>query len=79
MTSAAVSFSSNSALVGAVHERVRIPVIACGGAGTPEHVRALVEKGTVDAVACASVFHYGTAPIPALKAHLSDHGIAVRT
>lgn len=69
----------DSALISAVHERVRIPVIACGGAGTPEHVRALVATGTVDAVACASIFHYGTAPVPALKAYLLDQGIAVRT
>lgn len=66
-------------LVGAVHERVRIPVIACGGAGKPEHVGSLVEAGTADAVACASIFHYGTCPIAALKNHLSGRGIAVRT
>ncbi|MHB1218300.1 MAG: imidazole glycerol phosphate synthase subunit HisF [Alphaproteobacteria bacterium] len=66
-------------LIAAIHGRVRIPVIACGGAGTLEHVSALVETGTVDAVACASIFHYGICPVPALKAHLAERGIAVRT
>lgn len=66
-------------LIGAVHQRVRIPVIACGGAGKPEHISTLIEARTVDAVACASIFHYGTCPIPALKGHLSGQGLAVRT
>lgn len=65
-------------LIAAIHERVRVPVIACGGAGTPDHVRDLIETGMADAVACASIFHYGTYPVPALKEHLSSHGITVR-
>lgn len=65
-------------LIAAVHERVRIPVIACGGAGSPEHVGSLVETGAVDAVACASIFHYGTCPVPVLKNHLAARGIPVR-
>lgn len=65
-------------LIAAVHERVRIPVIACGGAGKAEHVSALVSGDAADAVACASIFHYGTCLVPALKAHLMGRGISVR-
>ncbi|GAB4175178.1 MAG: hypothetical protein OHK0024_12130 [Thalassobaculales bacterium] len=35
-----------------------VPVIACGGAGQPEHFFAAVHDGRADAVAAASVFHY---------------------
>ena len=66
-------------LVEAVHARVRVPVIACGGAGKPEHVHAVIGTGAADAVACASIFHYGTCPVPALKSHLAEHGVAVRS
>jgi len=62
----------------AVRARVAIPVIGCGGAGTAEHViRAVIEDG-MDAVACASLFHYGHASIPDLKAALARAGIPVR-
>jgi cyclase len=37
---------------------VGIPVIACGGAGTPEHVRDVVVDARADAVAVASLLHY---------------------
>lgn len=68
----------DDALIAAVHKRVRVPVIACGGAGTAEQVRGLAETGTVDAIACASIFHYGTCPVPALKADLARHGVTIR-
>jgi cyclase len=37
---------------------VSIPVIACGGAGTVDHVREVIEKGKADAVSVASILHY---------------------
>ncbi len=37
---------------------VGIPVIACGGAGTVDHVREVVTEGQADAVALASLLHY---------------------
>ena len=43
----------------AVRERVSIPVIGCGGAGTAAHVIEAVEQDGLDAIACASLFHYG--------------------
>jgi cyclase len=37
---------------------VSIPVIACGGAGTVDHVLDVIEKGGADAVSVASILHY---------------------
>lgn len=61
-----------------IHGRVRVPVIACGGAGGPEHVEALLRGPCADAVCCASIFHYGTCTVPELKNHLAEQGIEVR-
>lgn len=42
-----------------IADSVSIPVIACGGAGSPEHVRSVVADGHADAVSMASILHYG--------------------
>ena len=56
-------------LIAGVRRRVRVPVIACGSAGTAEHVID-VSATNVDAVSCASILHYGCAT-PQLKARRS--------
>ena len=66
------------ALTRAVAGRLTIPVIASGGAGEPEHLRAVLSEGGADAALAASIFHDGTHPIPQTKAYLHDHGIEVR-
>jgi cyclase len=66
------------ALFRAVRDRVVVPVIGCGGAGSAEHVIDAVRSDGLDAVACASLFHYGHAPVPILKGALTAAGIAVR-
>lgn len=60
-----------------VTKAVSIPVIACGGAGSPEHVAKVIEVGGADAVAIASLFHYGRLDIASLKQYLAERGIAV--
>jgi cyclase len=65
-------------LLRAVRERVNIPVIGCGGAGTAAHVLEAVRQDGLDAVACASLFHYGHCSLPELKAELSIGGVNVR-
>lgn len=45
-------------LVQMVSQLVSIPVIACGGAGSKEHVREVLSNGKADAVCIASLFHY---------------------
>jgi cyclase len=64
-------------LVAALGPVLGVPVIACGGAGSIEHVAQAVTAGA-DAVAVASVLHYKTETIESLKAGLADRGIEVR-
>lgn len=61
-----------------VVDQVSIPVIASGGAGSPEHLLAAFVEGGVDAVLAASMFHYGHHRIADVKAYLHRCGIAVR-
>jgi cyclase len=65
-------------LLRAMREAVQIPIIASGGAGTPEHFYDALVQGGADAVLAASVFHFGTVTIPDLKAYLESRGVAVR-
>lgn len=45
-------------LVRCMAEAVPVPVVACGGAGTPDHVRDVVMDGLADGAAVASMLHY---------------------
>jgi cyclase len=65
-------------LIQAVAHLVPVPVIACGGAGTPQHVADAVLKGSADAVAAAAMLHFNKASIPEVKSCLASHGIGVR-
>lgn len=62
----------------AVSEAVNIPVIASGGAGTPEHFAEVFTKTKACAALGASVFHFGDITIPALKQYLKEQNIPVR-
>lgn len=55
-----------------------IPVIASGGAGSVEDIADVLTKGRADAALAASIFHYGTIPIPVLKNELIKKNINVR-
>ena len=57
---------------------VPIPVIACGGGGSVEHVVSVVRAGKADAVAVASLLHYGIASIGSIKGALAEQGVRVR-
>jgi cyclase len=63
----------------AVSEAVHIPVVASGGAGSPEHLYQVLTAGGADAALAASIFHYNEYGIPATKKYLADRGVAVRT
>ncbi len=65
-------------LTRAVAERVSIPVIASGGAGSLEHFLEVLTLGGADAALAASVFHFGEIRIPHLKDYLSRMGVEVR-
>lgn len=63
---------------GDVVDAVVVPVVASGGAGTPEHFReAFVDAGASGALA-ATVFHDRIIAIPELKEFLSECGIEMR-
>ena len=66
-------------LVKSVAGNVSIPVIASGGAGKCEDVLDLLEKTNVDAVACASIFHFNRVRIADLRKQLLKNNIAVRS
>ena len=57
-------------LVAAVAPYVTVPVVACGGVGSVEHVRAVLEAGRADAVAMASYLHRG-GTVSGLRAELA--------
>jgi len=61
-----------------ISESVSIPVVASGGAGTPEHLRTAFTRGAADAAIVASIVHYGEFPIPDIKRYLRNAGIEVR-
>ena len=65
-------------LTRAISDRVDIPVIASGGAGTMEHFYEALTDGGADAALAASLFHYKELEIVTLKEYLKDRGIAVR-
>ncbi|MEL6760932.1 MAG: imidazole glycerol phosphate synthase subunit HisF [Myxococcota bacterium] len=58
-------------------QRVRVPVIASGGAAGPIHMAEGLEAGA-DAVLAASIFHFSTFTVESLKGELAEHGIEVR-
>lgn len=65
-------------LTSAIAEKLNIPVIASGGAGTMEHFHDAITVGKAAAVLAASLFHFHEISIPKLKKYLSDRGISVR-
>jgi cyclase len=65
-------------LMRTVSERVEVPVVASGGAGTLAHFTEAFDLGHAHAVLAASVFHYGVLSVVQVKEHLRDHGLPVR-
>ena len=66
------------ALTRAVVDAVGVPVIASGGVGTLEHVRAGLVTGGADAALAASIFHDGEFTIGQVKGYLAARGVRVR-
>ncbi|MGA8380978.1 MAG: HisA/HisF-related TIM barrel protein, partial [Stellaceae bacterium] len=66
------------ALVRAVADAVRVPVIASGGVGLLDHLVEGIRDGHATAVLAASIFHFGTFRIGEAKARLAACGIPVR-
>jgi len=62
----------------AVSERVAVPIIASGGAGSIDHFIELFKNPSVDAGLAASVFHFKEIEIKKLKLELRKNGVEVR-
>jgi imidazole glycerol-phosphate synthase subunit HisF len=63
----------------AVADAVSIPVVASGGAGTPDHLADAVLEGHADAVLAAGMFHFGDYTIEETKRAMAARGVVVRT
>ncbi len=65
-------------LTRAVAETVSVPVIASGGAGSPEHICEALTTGKADAALAASIFHFREYTIGEVKSYLAERGVPVR-
>lgn len=61
-----------------IAEAVSVPVIASGGAGTTDHVRAAIAEGNADAALVAGILHDGTTTVRALKDAMRAANLPVR-
>ena len=64
-------------LLAAISARVDVPIIASGGASTPDHLLAAILAGA-DAVLAATIFHDARMTVRDLKSFLAQHAIEVR-
>jgi len=67
----------DTALMRAIGDRVRVPVIASGGAGNAAHLAEALRSGA-DAVLVAGIVHRGEETVAGLKAYLARAGFAMR-
>lgn len=65
-------------LTRAMVDRVPVPVVASGGAGSREHFLEVFKETGCHAALAASVFHFGEIEIPKLKEYLVQNGITAR-
>jgi cyclase len=66
------------ALLRAITDAVRVPVVASGGAGDLDHFASAVTDGGADAVLAASRLHFGQLTIAEIKGSLAERGVEVR-
>lgn len=59
-------------------DAVTIPVIASGGAGSPQHMVDAVTKAGASAALIASIVHYGEYTLRECKEYMAAHGAPVR-
>lgn len=61
-----------------ISSRVGIPVVASGGAGTPQHLSDVLTEGKADAALIASMVHFGAYTVPQIKEYLRSNNVSVR-
>jgi cyclase len=62
-----------------IAEQVDVPVIASGGAGNAEHVRAALQEGKAEAALVAGILHDGVTTVGAIKTLLEKSGLGIRS
>ena len=62
-----------------IAEQVDVPVIASGGAGNAEHVRAALREGKAEAALVAGILHDGVTTVGAIKKLLQESGLQIRS
>ncbi|MCH8294192.1 imidazole glycerol phosphate synthase subunit HisF [Candidatus Poribacteria bacterium] len=65
-------------LTKAIADLVPVPVIASGGAGSPQHLCDVFVESNADAAIVASITHYGEFTIENIKHFLESKGVPVR-
>lgn len=65
-------------ITSAVAAAVRIPVVASGGAGNPQHIVDAIIRGGASAALAASIFHFGEFTIAETKRLMAQANIPVR-
>jgi cyclase len=65
-------------MTAAVSSAVDVPVVASGGAGSPQHMLDVLIDGKADAALAASIFHFGHYTVGQVKDFLANHGVMVR-
>jgi cyclase len=65
-------------LTRAVVQAVDVPVIASGGAGSPEHVLEVLMETGAEAALVAGIVHDGSTSVRQIKHRLAAQGMTVR-
>jgi len=65
-------------MTAAVSSAVSVPVVASGGAGSPEDMYKVLTAGKADAALAASIFHFREHSVGAVKSYLNQRGVNVR-
>jgi len=65
-------------MTAAVSDAVKIPVVASGGAGSPQHILDVLTTGHADAALAASIFHFNQYSVGQVKQFLASHHVPVR-
>jgi cyclase len=61
-----------------VCDRVSVPIIAVGGAGSPEHFVSIFKNTNVSAACAGNYFHFSEHSVATLKSHLIHSGVNIR-
>ena len=65
-------------ITAAVARAVKLPVVASGGAGHPDHLADAILFGHADAALAASIFHFGEFTLAETKRIMRERGVSVR-